>query len=144
MNIGLDVDGVLTTLKAFEIRKGIKYFKRNPTNLSTNIIEEMYKCTKSEGNIFWIANSKDYLLLEKARLNAAEVIDKLRKENYSITIITCRAKTTSNDIVGAFARLALKYWLSKEKINYDKIFFCNSSEDKKKVCQLNNIDIMID
>lgn len=144
MNIGIDVDGVLTLYKKFEIEKGREYFGKDPIDINTNKIEKMFNCSKKESDKFWIKYSREYLILQKARPFSAEIIQKLRDENNKIFIVTSRAKSADNDIIGLLSRKLLIYWLNRENISYDKIFFCKSSQEKREICEKNKIDIMID
>ena len=144
MKIGLDVDGVLIPLKKFEIERGSKLFKKSPVDPNANNIEKMFNCSKLESTKFWIFNSINYLFCQKARANAAETILKLKNENNEIYIITSRAKSFEKNIIGATSRFLLKYWLKRENIYYDNIYYCQSSKDKMLVCKEQDIDIMID
>ena len=144
MKIGLDVDGVLVPLKKFEIERGTKLFKKAPVDTNTNDIEKMFNCSKVDKTMFWLVNNINYLFCQKARPNAAETVLKLKNENNEIIIVTSRAKSTENNIIGALSRFLLRYWLKRENIYYDNIYFCSSSQDKMLVCKQEAIDIMID
>ena len=84
---------------------------------------------------------KQYYLeiIEKVKVKplVAETIDKLKKKNNKIYIITARRKREENEIENI-----TKKWLDKNKIYYDELIF--TSEDKRKVCKENKIDIMIE
>ena len=136
MRIGFDVDGVLTKLRAFIFINGIKFFNRKPQNIFANEIDEMFDCTKDEKEKFWAKYIIKYAIEEHARNHAAEIIKKLKDENNYIIIITSRSNTTKKDLIGKMARKMLLYWLKKENISYDAIYFCddkNSAIEKAKL-----------
>ena len=79
--------------------------------------------------------------------DAAEVVNKLRKEGHKVIIITSRVHTTETGITGKLFRWMLKHWLKKNQLTYDDIIFCEekgSGVDKLRVCRENNIDVMVD
>lgn len=151
MNIGLDVDGVLVDVRTFQLREGKRYFEKkfgisikNPDMFE---VQDVFECTKKQRKAFWIKYIWKYCLKEPMTDNAAEVVNKLRKEGHKVIIITSRVHTTETGITGKLFRWMLKHWLKKNQLTYDDIIFCEekgSGVDKLRVCRENNIDVMVD
>lgn len=75
------------------------------------------------------------------------VIHQLRKQGHSIYIITGRALANRNNILGKIMRSNVKKWLSKNRIEYDDIYFVsteNSSTEKQFLCKELHIDYMVE
>ena len=142
MNIGIDIDGVLTDEHAWHIKFGSEYFKKEPINVSGFSTRDIFGVTKEEEQKFWENSVWNYAKEEKPREDVSEIITKLHKEGYSIVIITAREYAYSDNEIGNNMKYIVKQWLKKNNIEYDKIFFTNLS--KLKVCKENNIDIMIE
>lgn len=145
MRLGIDIDGVLTDFEKWQLEVGSKFFIKYNKNI---VVPEGYdsdtvfNVTKEMDSEFWHDYLYDYAKNEPARKFTGEVIDKLRDEGYEIYIITARYLTDRNDDLGEEMRNIVVNWLKENHINYDKIIF--SSEDKFKVCEENNIDILIE
>lgn len=149
MRIAFDCDGVLTKLVEFQEKNGKQFFERknkkveiDDTKLSFN---EMFNCTDKEESEFWIKYIWKYCLEERARENASNVINRFKSEGNEIYIITARAHTTEKNAMGMLFRKMLEYWLKREKIPYDKIFYCNeetSASEKLNICIDEKIDII--
>lgn len=148
MNIGIDIDGVLTDLENYIGTVGKKYMLEN--NLDFD--EEMHKNTiygflsKEDSHQFWDMHWEKYATTIKMRKNASNVIEKLKNDGNKIIIITSR--TYDSQIIKDgierqenMKKLIIK-WLKKNNINYDKIVFSNLN--KLKNCLDNKIDIMIE
>ena len=78
----------------------------------------------------------------KPRDFAVEVIKKLKENNNNIYIITARNEYGLPDDEEGNMQKLTKEWIEKNKIYYDELIF--TSEDKRKVCKENKIDIMIE
>ena len=149
MNIGIDVDGVLTDLSGFILENGNKFFKgkRSVINENTYKLMDMFDCSKEEEDKFWFKYVYKYCLKAKCEKDASDVIKKLRKNGHKIYIITSRLYTKEQSIKGELFRKMLEYWLKKNNIEYDKIIYCNDDKvvnDKYYVCKKLNINIMIE
>lgn len=150
LNIGVDVDGVLADIEKYQLKYGKKYFNNvdeKNINYEGFDIKEIFNCTDSEREKFWVKYIWNYCLKEPARKNASIVLRKLHNEGNKIYIITSRAHVTENNIVGEIFRKMLYTWLDNEKIPYDDITLCaekNSEIDKYTACQKYDIDVMID
>ena len=138
INIGIDIDGVLTDLENYIGTVGKKYMLVN--NLDFD--EEMHTNTiygflsKEDSHQFWDMHWEKYATTIKMRKNANNVIEKLKNDGNKIIIIT--ARTYDSQIM---KKLIIK-WLKKNNIKYDKIVFSNLN--KLKNCLDNKIDIMIE
>lgn len=146
MNIGFDIDGVLTNIGRFQIQEGRKYFKREPINKKGFTIQEMFGCTKEEEHDFW-ANPKynnllKYSIAYPARIGIARTIKQLHDDGDNIYIITSRKFTDNDNLSGKIMRTIVKEWLKANKIEYDKIIFCGDS--KLEAIQDNYISIMVE
>ncbi len=154
MNIGIDIDGVLTDVRAFMIEKGTKYCKEtnkgslvDPDSFS---MRKMFDWDKETDTDFWKKNIFVYAKENPVIEGASKNIKKLKEAGYKIYIITARriANTDENiDIDGVkdpkiSMRNTVKEWLFKNDIIYDEIIF--SGEDKAKHIIQNKIDIMIE
>ncbi len=137
MKVGIDIDGFLTDIATFQIVQGKKYFG-NIVNRNGYSIREIYNCSKKEEVKFWIKNFKYYF--ENPRPNAKEFIDYIRSHGGEVYIITSRAFSADNSMLGLFMRRNVKRWLKKNNIKYDGIAFCD--EDKTKTIKKLDIEVM--
>ena len=145
MNIGIDIDGVLTDEDTYRLDTMTKYSYEN--NLSD--LEYPYEYESSKYN--WTKEFKEGYLKEyfftyiknaNVRKYASEVIQKLHNDGNRIIIITGRSKALENSKLGQQVRDDTINWLNKNKIVYDEICFApcpkvNEVKEKK-------IDIMIE
>jgi len=148
MKIGIDIDGVLNSQYNFCIDYGTKFCneigKYKLENVNVLDINDMFLWDESTGHQFWYKYKKELVISLPAKVFSSEVINKLRKENNVIYIITSRCKEndwTSDELKNGVEEIT-KEWLKKNNINYDYIFF--NVKDKGKICKENNIDIMIE
>lgn len=150
MNIGIDLDGVLTNYREFAIEQGQKYCKENNKGKLENpeayYMKDMYNWDEETDYDFWMKNIFSYAKEKKAIHGAAENIKKLKADGHTIFIITARKFATPDDIckqeIKEKMKETVKEWLAKNDIVYDYIIF--SSEDKSKHIIENNIDIMVE
>ena len=131
MKIGIDMDDTITCTTEMIEEYSKKY------SLDNNMTEEeLWNITENKINFL-----ENYLqeIYEKVPLKegAKEVIKKLRTSGNKIYIITARTTIYVDDII----KLTKKY-LDKNDLKIDGIFV--NGKDKVKICQKNNIDIMID
>ena len=151
MNIGLDVDGVLVDTQTFQLREGKKYFgkKYGISAKTPDMFEVMdvFECTKKQREAFWIRYIWKYCLKEPMTKDAARVVNQLRKEGHRVVIITSRVHTTERGVTGKLFRWMVKHWLKKNHLTYDAILFSEEKGcgvDKLRVCEENDIDVMVD
>lgn len=148
MNIGIDIDGVLTDLENYIKTVGKKYMIENnlgfDDTMNTNSICGFL--SKEDSHQFWDTHWEKYATTIKVRENASNIIEKLKNDGNKIIIIT--ARTYDSQIVKRgikrqknMEKLIIK-WLDKNNIMYDKIVFSNLN--KLKACLNNKIDIMIE
>lgn len=143
MKIGVDIDGVLTNLEEFGKDFGSKYlFQKNMLVENEDFVSKFYNLDTKLDNEFWSKAIYNYLGI-KSRPFAGEVIDKLKKENNQIIIITNRVSDLSYCCIDPedMKKNIIK-WLKENNIHYDDLIFSNG--DKKTHIINNNIDIMID
>ena len=147
MNIGIDIDGVLTDLEKFMIDYGTKFCLEE--GLEINIKQFDYSeaitfnCTQEQADRFWERYFTGYVINEPHRKFAPDVINKLREQGNKIYIITARDEYgLSKEYYGKIQQLT-KEWLSKQNITYDRLIFARD-EEKIVQCLDNNIDVMIE
>lgn len=149
MNIGIDIDGVLTNIESWQIDCGSKYnylkYNKEIINYKAYNTIDIFNSTKEKDKLFWQEYFKDYSKNIEPRKYAAEVIKKLHNDGHKIFIITARGTflSHSSEIMSYQENQKIvKNWLKKNKIYYDSLIF--SKEDKLKICLDNKIDIMIE
>lgn len=146
MNIGIDVDGVLTDIYNYQIERGQQHFNKAKEK-DTLSVTEMFNVTSEEEKKFWIKYIWEYCLKVKAREGASETLQKLKAEGNKIYIITSRVHTTKKNMLGLIFRKMLITWLKNNKIPYDGIIYCDDKKsdlDKYLACKKYGIDYMID
>lgn len=146
MNIGIDIDGVLTNDDDYFLDFTSKYCYEN--NLNGFVNANSYEYRKLNWDEYTINDYKNkyflnYVKNEPARKFASEVIKKLKDDGNKIFIISARYKTAENGNIGKdnIRECTLK-WLRKNKIEYDKIIF--TKPPKVNEILENKIDIMIE
>ena len=150
MNIGIDLDGVLTNYRQFAIEQGQKYCKENDKGKLVNpeayYMKDMYNWDEKTDYDFWIKNIFSYATENPAIQGASENTKKLKEDGHTIFIITARKFATPDDNckeeIREKMKKTVKEWLAKNEIKYDYIIF--SKEDKSKNIIENNIDVMIE
>ncbi len=138
MNIGFDVDGVLTDIHKFQLKYGERTFGHKAVKSNCYDIKDMFGCTEKERKSFWIKNIWRYGIFEKPREHAAEFIGKLKENGNAVYILTSRVFCTKRNVFGKIFRTMLKTWLRRNGIEYDGIFFCNvdtAAEEKLEYCR---------
>ena len=150
MNIGIDLDGVLTNYRQFAIEQGQKYCRENNKGKLENpeayYMKDMYNWDEETDYDFWIKNIFLYAKENPAIQGASENIKKLKEDGHTIFIITARKFATPDDNceqeIKEKMKKTVKEWLIKNKIEYDYVIF--SKEDKSKNIIENDIDVMIE
>ena len=150
LNIGVDMDGVLTDIQGFNRSHAPCYFKkkfnRETVDSESSDIREMFACTEKEFFAYWKRHLFQYAITEPARNEAKKVIANLRAEGHSIFIISKRVFANRKSFMGKLMRLVVKNWLWRNGIRYDEIVFCDNDihDSKQAVCLDKRIDVMID
>lgn len=143
MRVGLDIDNVIADLD----ETYLEYFlhedknKRNSGIINKNakhITEGMFDWLEEEVVAF-ISDKMDEMGKKlKVIKGAKDCIDKLKKDNHKIYLLTHRKNKYWKD-----PENITKQWLERNQIYYDELIFTNTT-DKSPECIKNNIDIMFD
>ncbi len=146
MNIGIDIDGVLTNDDDYILDFTSKYcYEHDLKGFDNANLYEYRKLNWDENTIndYRKEYFLNYIKNEPARKFASEVIKKLRDEENKIFIISARYKTAEyGKINNENVRECTLDWLRKNKIEYDKIIF--TKPPKVNEILENKIDIMIE
>lgn len=145
MNIGIDIDGVLTDFERYAIDYGTKMCveKNWPINIDVSEYMEVnaFEWNDEQAELFWDKYFIKYLTESPARAFAPEIIEKLRQEGNKICLITARHDDEMTEEYYGQMQPLTKEWLKKQNIKYDKIIF---KKEKLQPCIENNIDVMIE
>ncbi len=147
MNIGIDIDGVLIEFERYELDVLSKAYylnhRKRIENPTAHGSFEIFKGTKEQDDNLWSKAVYDYIK-EPPRRFAKEVIDLLKKDGHTISIVTNRTNDLSYvpQMSKDFMKKSVKRWLKKHKIYYDNLIF--STGDKTTQIKENKIDIMIE
>jgi len=150
MNIGIDIDGVLTDIQSYNMKHApaffLKKFGKEVKDAGKYDIRDIFDCSQEELIAYWKKYLLRYAVTEPAYKNAKKVIRKFRKSGHKIYIITKRVFTCQNDFLGKLMRFIVRNWLWRNGIRYDEIVFCDNDipDSKGTACRTKNIDIMID
>ena len=146
MNIGIDLDGVLTNFNDFCLNYGTKYASEigsgkivNPRGYESI---EIFSWSEQTDNDFWAKYKAKYAIEEKPRPFAKEVIDKLKNEGHNIYIITARSSEFQNVEIKNKMEELVRQWFKNNEIYYDELIF--STVNKLENCRAKNIDIMVE
>lgn len=144
VNIGIDIDGVLTNDDEYTMCSMSKFIYENKLQKMENPYEYEYAKVNWKQNTlnqylrqyFW-----DYCKKEPARKYASEIIKKLKEDGNNIYIITSRRYTEENTINGQKSRRIVKKWLKTNEIIFDELYF---SKNKIREIDKLKINIMIE
>ena len=146
MNIGIDLDGVLTNFNEFCLNYGTKYATEigsekiiNPKGYESI---EIFSWSEQTDLAFWEKYNLQYAVEEKPRLFAKEVIDKLKSEGHNIYIITARASEFQDVKRQEKMQELVRNWFKNNELYYDELIF--STVNKLENCKEKNIDIMVE
>lgn len=147
MNIGIDIDGVLTNLEEYAINNGIKMCIEEGWKVDINPEEywetKKFNWTEEQEEKFWNKYLEPYVLETRPREYAVEIIKKLREEGDKIYIITARNESGLPPESYGKMQEFTKAWLKKNGIEYDKLIFAGDKE-KLQQCLENDVDFMIE
>ena len=147
MKIGIDIDGVLIDLERYVIDYGTKMCVEKQWKINLKLDEyfekERFFWTDEQEEEFWNTYLEDYVLKTNPREFSKEVIEKLRKENNKIYIITARNEEGLPPESYGRMQEFTKKWLLDNGIEYDELIFASDAE-KLEQCMKNDIDIMIE
>ena len=147
MNIGIDIDGVLTDLERMVIDFGTKMCVEENCPISINLSEyfetKKFNWTEEQAEKFWNKYLVKYVIESEQRAFAQEIIERLQKEGNKIYLITARDETgMPPEYYGQMQQLT-KQWLNAQNIKYEKLIFAKN-EEKLPQCLENKIDVMIE
>ena len=149
MKIGIDIDNTLTEVQeelnkaAFEyaisLGKKIDNYDNPMEDIKNNgdTYRKKFQFEYEELKYFLKNIQENITNNATPRENAKEVIDKLKKEENEIYIITARDSEFHDDPY----KLS-KDWLDKNEIYYDKLIV--NAREKSSVCEKEKIDLFID
>jgi len=150
MNIGIDIDGVLTDIHGFNRKHAPPFFKKN---FNRDVVDEnpydirdIFDCPSDEHVEYWKKHLLAYAVFEPARKGAKKTVRKLIRDGHRVYIISKRAFTCQNDFLGKLMRFLVRSWMWRNGIRYDEIVFCDNdiADSKGTACREKNIDIMVD
>lgn len=130
MNIGIDVDGVLTDYEwymdyfAAQMEHGVEIHTGESNML------KRYNWTEEQEKKFHRKHFMWYVRKMPIRENVAATIRALKEEGHRIYIITARAYADRKTVFGGMMRTCLKRWLAINSVEYDELVFV----DWKKQC----------
>lgn len=146
MNIGIDLDGVLTNFNEFCMSYGTKYAseigKGKIINSKGYESIEIFSWDRQTDIKFWEKYNLQYAVEEKPRPFAKEVLDKLKADGHNIYIITARASEFEDIEAQSKMQDMVRNWFKSNELYYDELIF--STVNKLENCRANNIDIMIE
>ncbi len=145
MNIGVDIDGVLTNDDNYIIDCTSKYCYENNLKVFEKPYEYEYRKLNWNQEIIDDYRAKyfwNYVDNEPARKFASEVIKKLKEDGHKIYIITGRYKSAENSEIGNDMRNRIKNWLKNNDIIYDELI-CTVTPKVPEI-KSRKIDVMIE
>jgi len=144
MNIGIDIDGVLTNYEREQLDYGTKISIdegwKIDIDLSKYHEKDMFNWNEEQANKFWERYIIKYFSETPVRTFAPEVIEKLKQEGHKIYLITARNGYGIPPEYYGREQQITKEWLEKNNIKYDKLIF---EKEKLEPCLKNDIDVMI-
>lgn len=145
MNIGIDIDGVLTNYEREQLDYATKICVDEGWPLEIDITKyhekNAFKWNQEQANKFWNKYIVEYFKETPVRKFAPEVIEKLKQEGHKIILITARDDYgMPQEYLGEEQEIT-KEWLKRNNIKYDKIIF---ETEKLQPCKENQIDVMIE
>lgn len=142
MKIGIDIDNVISNfdeeLLAYFLQKADEYGIKNKHSY---IVNGMLDKTKEEVKKFYNDNIEEIVTHLKVVDEAKEYIHQLKNFGYEIYIISGRDNGEYKDPYGMTVN-----WLEQNDIEYDQLILTNAyhKSEKAKICEDNNISILID
>ena len=150
MNIGIDMDGVLTDIQGFNHKHAPRFFKqkynREVADKDPYDIRDIFACPENEYQAYWKKYLLFYATFEPARKGAKTLIRKLRDDGHDVYIISKRVFTCRKDFLGKLMRFLMRFWVWRNGIKCREIIFCDNDvpDSKHSACVEKNIDVMID
>lgn len=147
MNIGIDVDGVLTDYEWYMDFFASKLERGVQINACEYNMVKRYNWTKKQEKKFHRKHFLWYVQKMPIRENVAATINALKAEGHRIYIITARAYADKKTMFGSLMRTCLKRWLAVNALEYDKLVFVdwkNSAEKKAEWAKKLEIDVFLE
>lgn len=147
MNIGIDTDGVLTDLYAYNYSIGKRVLKREPDNPTGYDIRAMYGLSEKQEFLIGLKYFFKYCKKWPPREGAVEVIERLNAEGHQLYEITARKFVTKKTLLGKYSRHLLKKWYKRNGMHFAEIILCSeehSPEEKLAGCIRSGTKIMIE
>ena len=145
MNIGIDIDGVLTNYEREQLDYATKLCVDEGWDINIELIQyyetDTFNWNQEQANKFWNKYIIKYFSETPVRTFAPEVIEKLRQEGHKIFLITARNDYGMPSEHYGEEQQITKEWLKRNGINYEKLIF---ESDKLDSCIENKIDVMIE
>ena len=147
MNIGIDTDGVLTDLYAYNYSIGKKALKREPDNPEGYDVKEMYGISEKQEFLVGLKYFFRYCKKWPPREGAAEVIARLNAEGHHLYEITARKFVTKKNLLGKYSKHLLFRWYKRYGMRFAEIILCSeehSPEEKLAGCIRKGVKLMIE
>jgi len=150
MNIGLDIDGVLTDIHDFNLRHAPSFFKnkfnREMVDQAPYDIRDIFGCPDKEWIAYWRRFLLKYSTREPARAGAKEFTEKLRKDGHKVLIISKRVLSARKGFMGKLMRTVVENWLKRNGILHDETIYCvhDDPDIKQKICLEKSVAVLID
>lgn len=145
--IGIDADGVLTDMSAFNIREGKKHLKKEPVDINGYGPCDIFGISKKEEFKLGLKIFPKYINEEPPRKYVPEIIRELNEQGHELHEITARKFATDNNVFGVYSRFAFERWLKKHNMHFESIQYCseyNSPIEKYIACSKLSVDVMIE
>ncbi len=144
MNIGVDIDNVLSNFNETLLNDYIKHDKslRNSGIINKDVyIRKMFDWSEEEEKQYYKENIERLVNLLKPIKDCSKYIKKLKNNGNYIYIISGR---NNGEYFNPY-NMTIK-WLKKYNIEYDELILTNAynHQEKADICVEKNIDIMID
>ena len=132
MNIGIDIDGVLTDMEREITDYATKMCVEEQIPIKVDSSQyyesDSFGWNQEQVDKFWNKYLVPYIKESNSRKYAKEIIKKLREEENKIYIITARDENgMPPEYYGKMQQLT-KEWLNKQGIEYDKLIFAKDKE----------------
>lgn len=147
MKIGIDTDGVITDMLAFNTAYGREHLHREPACPAGRTLHEMYAFKRWKKPVFYIRAFRAYTRQCPPRAGAADVLRVLRAAGHEVISVTARYGTLSHTPFRAISRRALSRFYEENGLVFDKVVYCTEQageHSKKAACQRENITLAVD
>ena len=147
MNIGIDVDGVLTDYEWYMDYFATQMEYGGEIHAGESNMRKRYNWTEEQEKKFHRKHFMWYVRKMPIRENVTATINTLKAEGHRIYIITARAYADRKTLFGSLMRTCLKRWLAINSVEYDKLVFVdwkNSAEEKAEWAKKLFVDVFLE